>query len=219
MKAVFVPIQKMFRWFFEACFPPKCLKCGREGKYLCQKHNFFFPVPKNLSPLKNIPHVFAAVAYDSTAEKMVDYFKFRGVAEIANILADEIVKKSSKDFFKNAVLIPIPLHWTRKFWRGFNQAEVLAKAIADRVPNVKICKKLKRIKRTSQQARLKKNEREKNVINAFSWNSEKSPPDKIIIVDDVAATGSTLDAAALVLKKAGAKEISAVVFARGKVIN
>jgi len=217
MKAVLAPIHKMFRWFLDACFPARCLQCGREGKYLCQNHRLFSPVPKNVSHLKHIPHVLAAVAYDDVAEKLVDYFKFRGVAEISDIMADEMVRNAGEDFFENAVLIPIPLHWTRKLWRGFNQAEILAESISLRVPNVPICKDLKRGKRTAQQSKLKKDERQKNVSGAFFWDSEDAPPAKIVLVDDVAATGSTLDAAADVLKREGAKEVLAVVFARGKI--
>ncbi len=219
MKVVLTSIHTIFQWFMDACFPARCLKCGQEGNYLCKNHHLFLPVSKKVSLLKNIPNVVAAVAYDKTAEKIIDYFKFRGVAGISNIMAEEIMKTTGKNFFKGAVLIPVPLHWTRQFWRGFNQAEILAQSISSKVPNLSICKKLKRQKRTPQQSKLKKNERQANVKNVFFWDKEKLPPAKIILVDDVAATGSTLDAAAEVLKMAGAKEISAVVFARGKIVN
>jgi ComF family protein len=217
VRTVFVSIHLACKWFFDACFPAQCLKCGKEGTYLCQKHYIFLPVSKNVSPLKNISNVFAAVAYDNTAEKLIDYFKFRGVSGIADILADEIILRIDKEFLKNAVLVPIPLHWTRKFWRGFNQAEILAEAISSRVPSLSICNNLKREKRTSQQARLKKKAREENIAGAFFWESKDPPPFKIILVDDVAATGATLDEAARTLQKKGAKEIFAIVFARGKV--
>ncbi len=218
MKIVFSPIFLAFKWLGEAFFPVKCLKCGKEGAYLCQEHRSFLSVPRNVSPLKNISYVFAAVAYDDLAEKLIDSFKFRGAKKIANLLADEIVNRIDKEKLENAILVPIPLHWTRKLWRGFNQAEVLAIALGNRL-NIKVCNSLKRKKRTFQQSKLKKNERQKNIKNAFVWTSKISPPHKTILVDDVAATGATLDEAANILKENGVKEVLAIVFARGKVNN
>jgi predicted amidophosphoribosyltransferase len=99
-------------------------------------------------------------------------------------------------------------------WRGFNQSEILALAIQKRIPVLSISFGLKRKQKTQQQAKLKRSERLKNLTAAFSWEGEEIPP-KILLVDDVVASGSTLDSAARMLKERGAKNVSGVVFARG----
>jgi len=204
------------KWFLEAVFPPKCIICKKEGNYLCDKHKKFSPVSNKNDPVNSLENLFAAVAYhDPTVEKVIEFFKFRGFSEIADIMTDEMIKKIHQSFFCDKVFIPIPLHWTRKIWRGFNQAEILTKFLTKKIPNAKINYNLKRTKKTQQQAKLKKNERIKNIQQAFWWDNKNGIPQNIILVDDVASTGATLDTAARILKKNGAQKIYAMVFARG----
>ena len=81
--------------------------------------------------------------------------------------------------------------------------------------NLKINTGLRRIKNTRQQARLDKKSRLKNLKQAFVWRGKMAPPEAVCLVDDVVATGATLEEAARVLKKAGCKKVFALVFARG----
>jgi len=203
------------KWFFDALLPPQCIFCGMENTFLCDTHRKFLPAPPQ-SPPPFLDEIFAAVQYHHfVAEKVVQKFKYDGFRDIAAICADEIAKKIPAEIFKNAVLFPIPLFWTRKFWRGFNQSEILAREIQQKFPAAKISKKLIRRKKTVQQAKLKnKFEREKNLRDAFFWPKNLPVPPKIILVDDVAATGATLSAAAKILRDAGAQKIFGLVFAR-----
>ncbi len=209
---------KAWKWFVEALFPAKCLICYREGKYLCRKHYKFKPAPPSRAVLNYLDEILAAVAYDDLiARKVVEFFKFRGISDIAEIMSNEIINQHQKTL-KNSILIPIPLYWTRKIWRGFNQAEILAFKISQKMESVDVLNLLKRIKRTKQQARLNKHERLKNTANAFVCLDEfsaKFSNKQIILIDDVVASGATLDAAAKTLQNAGFKNIKAVVFARG----
>jgi predicted amidophosphoribosyltransferase len=227
-------LKQGWKWFLEAMFPAKCLICRREGKFLCTKHHKFKPAPPSRAIFQYVDEIFAAVAYDDLiCQKIVESFKFRGISDIAEIMATEIVYRNKK-ILENSVLVPVPLHWTRKIWRGFNQAEILAQKIVEKVDSAESREILKRIEKTQQQARLSKKERIKNTENAFvfvgtgcdrflrqkqSSNSIKNPAKfsnkQIILIDDVVASGSTLDAAAKTLKLAGFKNIKAVVFARG----
>jgi len=201
----------------EACFPSRCLVCRVEGKYFCEKHKEFSVAPFDKANLKFLDRVFAAVAYyDLNSKKAIEYFKFHGFKDLAEIMVMEILKNAPSGFFDNTILVPIPLHWTRKIWRGFNQADVLTEEIAKLVPSVHICRNLKRVRRTRQQARLSKRERLKNLKGAFVWDGERfSGNEKVILVDDVVASGATLDCAAEILKRYGVRNVEAVVFARG----
>ena len=210
-------IFQAWTWFVEAMFPEKCLICHREGRYLCQKHYKFKSAPLSRVIFKNVDEIFAAVAYDDIiCKKTIESFKFRGISDLAEIMATEIISRN-RVFLEKSILVPIPLHWTRKFWRGFNQSEILANKIVEKMSSTEVVNLLRRVEKTEQQARLSKQERIKNTENAFEIveNPAKFLNKQIILVDDVVASGSTLDAAASVLKKAGFKKVKALTFARG----
>ncbi len=202
-------------WFFEALFPPKCLVCKKEGDYLCQTHYKFEKAPLNAATFQFLDDVFASTKYFSIpTETIITNFKYKGIKDLSDIMATEILKNIPEKFLKNTVLIPIPLHWTRKFWRGFNQAEMLVNSLKQKNPKFKILKNLKRKKRTAQQAKLGKERRVKNMKSAFLWTGE-TIPSNVILVDDVVASGTTLESAAKTLKQVGVDKVYGLVFARG----
>lgn len=204
-----------WQWLCEAIFPERCIICKREGAWFCERHDKFPEAPADKSQVKNLDKIWAATAYyDPTVKKSVEFFKFRGFASLAEKFGEIIIERVPEEEFNNVLIIPIPLHWSRQWWRGFNQAEKIASAIVKRNKKSKLSLDLKRIRRTKQQARLSKKERHQNLKNAFLWQG-KNIPDKVILVDDVVASGGTLDAAAAILREAGVKEITGVVFARG----
>ncbi len=212
-------LRNAWQWFVKALFPPKCLVCYREGCFLCAKHQKLPPAPLSKVHFKNLIKVEAVTAYqDPVVKKIVENFKFHGVADLGEFMATKIAEKK-QDFLENAILVPIPLHWSRKIWRGFNQSEVLARQISRKISNARVVNLLKRVKRTQQQAKLSKIERAKNTQNAFTLtkNFAEFAEQKIVLIDDVVASGATLEAAALVLKKVGFKNIFALTFARSGV--
>ncbi len=205
----------MGSWFFRALFPPKCLICRKEGFLLCPNHKTLPIAPKSEAVFHHLDAIFAATKYkDKTVHKVIEYFKFKGFKDLASVMAEPIVEKWPDNFPPEGVLIPIPLHWTRQFWRGFNQSHLLAKSIVKRKKTLTILDNLKRSKKTHQQAKLKKHERIHNLDSAFVWRGS-TIPETVILVDDVVTSGTTLDMAAKVLKQAGAKKVIAVTFARG----
>lgn len=204
-----------WNWLNQAIFPERCVICKREGSWLCNAHNNFCDAPKNEAVFQHIDEIYAATAYyNPLTKKLIEYFKFRGFSALADIMGEQIDKAVPQTVFQNTVLVPIPLHWTRKLWRGFNQAEKIAQAIQRKNPSLEIINNLYRVRRTKQQALLKKNERLQNLTNAFEWRGEKIPTN-ILLIDDVVASGGTLDAAAMILKSVGVQNVSGIVFARG----
>jgi predicted amidophosphoribosyltransferase len=145
------------------------------------------------------------------------------------------------EFVRGAVLVPVPLHPRRRWWRGFNQARVVAEALAaEAVENGKIKmeegelkiqnSKLKmtgdgtrvveflaRVRNTPTQTRLDRAQREKNVKGAFAVvaGATVSPEARYVLVDDVFTTGATLNACAETLRKAGAKKVDVATLGHG----
>lgn len=202
----------------ETLFPKRCLFCFTEGFDLCENHKNFpkFIGKKEIS--KDLEDLFIACDYENKEiQKIIEHFKFKNFQDLGKTMArlvyEELLQEKSQDFFSDFVIIPISLHWRRKLWRGYNQSEILAKELQIHL-KIPMNTNLKRTKRTKQQAHLKKDDRFLNLEDAFVWNGEKIPG-KILLIDDVYTTGSTLEAAAKVLQKAGAREIIGVVFAGG----
>jgi ComF family protein len=201
-------ILNIWEWFLSALFPQKCIVCRKEGSLLCPEHKKFPPPPINKVIFQYVDSIQACTAYtDKTAKTLIENCKYFGNKEAARFIAEEIDKKIDT----NDIIIPVPLHWTRKLWRGFNQTE----RIAENLSKGTMAPYLKRIKKTAQQAKLSKKKRETNIQEAFVWDFQAPINTKAVLLDDVVASGSTLDECAKALKKAGFQEVNALVFARG----
>lgn len=165
-------------------------------------------------------------AYEGIPRKLILKLKYKFVSDIAECLAEvstNMLKKLSQNV-PNApnwdrdpfTIVPIPLHWTRENWRGFNHAEELAKLLAKEMgwdfANLLIRKKL-----TSPQVGLKEKQRKSNLSGAFVLNPHYSKfiiPYSVLLFDDVWTTGATMLEACRVLKKAGAKSVWCLTLAR-----
>lgn len=112
------------------------------------------------------------------------------------------------------IIVPVPLHWTRYAWRGYNQAEVIAQEISSKTGKP-IISLLSRVKRTPYQSEVKGIERIKNVKDIFELgkNTRQYAHKKILLVDDLMTTGATLQSAAKQLAKLKPEKLTAVVAA------
>ena len=112
------------------------------------------------------------------------------------------------------IVMPIPLSAKRRRWRGFNQAEILAREFAVN-SGYSLLSGLVRIKHSRPQASSDAVQRWNNVHGAFAWKGGDLAGQAVILIDDVATTGATLSEAASALRKAGAGKIYALVLAKG----
>jgi len=118
--------------------------------------------------------------------------------------------------FSQNLIVPVPLHKKRQRWRGFNQAEVLAKNFVEHYSSMQLDEdSLQRTRHTKAQAKLYGAARKQNLKNSFQWRNENLGGRNVIIIDDVTTTGATLEECARVLKKAGAGEVWGLVVAKG----
>lgn len=157
---------------------------------------------------------------------MVHCYKYRFIQDIAPILGAIIIKSvSAHNLPLPDLIIPVPLHQRRLRFRGFNQSSLIAKYVGENItPGFEIPvleDVLVRHRYTEPQMKIRNHSHRKNNIqNAFSIKKDGKKTIKnknIWLVDDVATTGATLFECAKVLKKAGAKEVFALVVARQEI--
>jgi ComF family protein len=158
----------------------------------------------------------AAFPYQGPARRLVQALKYkrlRAVAEtMAELLADEI-REMGVEFGPQAQVVPVPLSFWRQGARGFNQAELLARALAEDLKLDFRPAILRKTKDTSSQVSLSRPERQANVRGVFAVSEELHGED-ILLVDDVVTTGATAREAARTLRKAGAGQVWVLAFAQ-----
>lgn len=159
---------------------------------------------------------YGAVDYGYPWSGLVARFKFNGEPGWAAALAERMARAPgvSQEIAQADLLLPMPLAPRRLSERGFNQALLLARALArDKVES----QLLLRLRETGSQTALERKAREKNVQGAFGIEPLRSAEVRgamVLLVDDVMTSGASLHAAARVVRQAGAKRVAAVVLAR-----
>ncbi|NBT85155.1 MAG: ComF family protein [Alphaproteobacteria bacterium] len=161
----------------------------------------------------------SALIYDEGAKKLILRLKYADHTSLVPIFARWLVN-AGQDLFEDAdYLVPVPLHWTRLLQRRYNQAALLVvgmKKIAPSLPKY-APQFLRRIKKTQSQGQKNKKERIENVQNAFysSPRHKQALQDKtIILVDDVMASGTTINECIKTLVDAGCKNVRVLTLAR-----
>ena len=143
-------------------------------------------------------------------------FKYNNFSELARPLGKMGAEAVLKAGFAPQIVTAVPMYRTRKFLRGYNQAELLGRYTAKYL-QIPYCSALKRVKSTSRQASLGRTARLKNLKNAFTgMASEKIRGKRVLLVDDVFTTGSTLLAASKELQKAQPEAIYVLTMSRRK---
>lgn len=158
---------------------------------------------------------WAPLAYEGPARALVRALKFRAAAGLAEPMGAQIVATAPPELLRwGAVLVPVPLHPARARKRGYNQAALLAAAIArrSRIP-VSDCLRRCGAVRARQVGRGRA-ERVVGIAGAVELRPGIDPPEHVLLVDDVVTTGSTLAACAAPLRAAGATRVAAVAYAR-----
>lgn len=211
-------------------FPKRCVACGRIGNYFCDSCRvkirpisdtervcpmcgrlaFCGVTHPNCRTRYGIDGLTSFFHYDGPVRKAIKALKYRYVSD----LAEEFVGLTQipEQVGNDSILVPIPLHGTRYRQRGFNQAEVLGRAVAQRLHIPVRTDILRRTRATPPQAEIKR--RQERLDNMKSSFASKPVFGNIILFDDVCTTGATLRNAASALKRAGAHHIWAMTVAR-----
>ena len=228
----------------DVLFPKRCVQCKKFGSYLCtncfssitftdvmvctvcQKQamgGFTHPVCKNRY---TIDGVFPSLVYKGVVKKLVYVFKYPPYLkdlreQLVDLLYEGIIQKEHfvSLFDEPSFFIPIPLHASKFRKRGYNQSLFLAEGLSSRF-GVLSYDCLKRVKHTKTQVGLPKEDRMKNIEDAFVLKYDVSDFAKkyqnAFLVDDVVTSGSMLKEAAKMLKKAGFKKVWGITLAHGE---
>ncbi len=163
--------------------------------------------------LANFDAAYSFGSYESSLQKLIYVFKYAKVESLAEPLSRFLLQALPLDANFDLV-IPMPMHWLKRWERGFNQAELLAKPVARRY-GLPIAGNLRRTRYTKAQAGLTESARRDNLRGSFGVRRpEQIVGKRVLIIDDVFTTGATLRAAAAVLKTAGAAHVAALTLAR-----
>ncbi len=158
----------------------------------------------------------SAYIYDDFSKKLILDFKFHDRTDLSSLLA-KMMYVAGKDIFAAGidVIVPVPLHYTRFWKRRYNQSALLAKELA-RLTGIQVAyDAVIKTKRTKPQAELSGAERLKNVKGAFCAKHPKALQGKrVLLIDDVLTTGTTLKECALAIRQAHPKSIDSLTIAR-----
>ncbi|MGE5635813.1 MAG: ComF family protein [Nocardioidaceae bacterium] len=207
-----VRVARLAAGLLAAAAPPLCWGCGApaaRGSPLCRacrgalRHLGGEPV--RLAGVET----WAPLAYEGPARDLVRALKFRGAAGLADAMAAPIAARAPERLLEGATLVPVPLPPDRLRRRGFNQAALLARALAAR-SGLAVSDCLER-RKAPPQWRRPREERLVALRGGVRLRSGRAPPARALLVDDVVTTGATLAACAAALSAPGA---AAVAYAR-----
>jgi len=157
--------------------------------------------------------VYTFGSYEETLRELIHLFKYHRVrplmSPLGQLLARAIPTERPFD-----LLVPMPLHWRKRWSRGYNQSELLAKEIS-RLRGLPVANIVSRVKSTAPQAGLSNSKRRLNMRGAFKIRGGANVQGlRVLLIDDVLTTGATASACAKVLKRAGAKHVAVAAVAR-----
>lgn len=210
------------RMLISAVYPNRCPFCNAEiphDSYVCSDCSAKIPPPPDIEDeIAPLSALTAVAEYDDFVEKAVYELKENNngcaAAMMAHFILQRLIESGLSEYFD--VITAVPLHRLDKRRRDYNQSELIARELSEQADKP-FCKLLKKTKQTLPQKSLHENERRINVKGAFSAakNTDLSGV-RVLLIDDVATTGSTLRECAQVLASMGASEIVGAVFAKTK---
>lgn len=177
---------------------PKCKKCGKQMESAEEEY---------CRDCKRFSHAFdrgaAVYTYNDVMARSIAMFKYHNRREYAKVYAKEMYRCCSR-FLKSCapeVILPVPIHRQKKCQRGFNQAELVAKELG-KLLNVPVdADYLIRKAKTIPQKELTRQQRKRNLKEAFEVSKDGKYYKRVLLIDDIYTTGATMDAVSEILRE------------------
>lgn len=218
-------LAKLSTFLVDLIFPRFCVGCDRIGSFLCP--NCYAQIPFCALPVKLslepsfLDSVTAMAEYGEPISNAIHALKYQGVREVGALCAQLLYQ--CVDIPPIDVIVSVPLHAKRQAERGFNQSQLIATELG-RLLHIPVVPLLTRVKYSAPQARIADRQlRLNHLADCFALNPALTAQHKllcqhasrILLIDDVCTTGTTLYECAKILKQAGAERVHAVTLAHG----
>ncbi len=225
-------VERVGRTALDLVFPPRCAVCDKGGAFLCDAcadglveaqlrrcSRCWRPGEVLCFECRRTPPPFTglrtAFVHTGNARTLVHALKYRGVTALATPMASYLADVVRRERLPVDAIVPVPLSGMRRRMRGYNQAEVLAKALGRELRSPVRRDALIRRRNTPPQARsADAKERRRNVAGAFAARDAGLHGFRVLLVDDVTTTGATMAACAEALRAANAHSVWGLAFAR-----
>lgn len=195
---------------------PRCRRCGKQ----LVGNQAWYSLGEFCHDCEQRRHVYdyGYALYDyQSMKKSIYRFKYGNRCEYAKFYAEDICEKLADEIrlMEADAIIPVPVHASKKRSRGYNQAELVAAELSS-LTGIRMYEKyVQRIRKTVPQKELTLQERQNNLKKAFNIARNDVKLKKVIVVDDIYTTGSTMDEVTGVLKAAGVEVVCFVALAIG----
>jgi len=242
-------LRQAWQGMLDLVFPPRCAVCRHPGTWLCSR--CLAELPRLPSPVcqvcgrpvltsqlcaicrqapLSIHGIRSVLLFEVGARQAIHQFKYRNCRPLATPLARLMADTWRMHPLPADVIVPVPLHIARERERGYNQADLLARALANMIGLPVLTGVLERARPTRAQVELSAAERRMNMQGAFACvvPADRTAPlaggraghsssvhnQRVLLIDDVCTTGATLEACSLALQAAGAASVWGFTLAR-----
>jgi ComF family protein len=242
-------LHQVWQAVLDLVFPPRCAVCRQPGTWLCTR--CLADLPRLPSPVcqvcgrpvltsrlchicrqapLSIQGIRSVLLFEAGARQAIHQFKYRNCRPLATPMAQLMADYWGMHPFPADVMVPVPLHIAREHERGYNQADLLTRALAATIGLPVLAGVLERARPTRAQVELSAAERRMNMQGAFACvvPEDRTAPltggraghfssvhnQRVLLIDDVCTTGATLEACSLALKTAGAASVWGFTLAR-----
>ncbi len=183
-------------------FQTACLGCRGVGeKALCANCRRFSLLPTNGTGVE------AALDYTEPARSVLRAAKFQKRRELLRYFKPVVCSMDFSYVHSDSAIVPVPLHWTSFWQRGFNQSEILAKWVGEITGRRVVPDGLYRTHRTKPQSLIRSSHRGASLGDCFEWRRGHPVPERVLLVDDVLTSGGTVRACVAALNRAGISQI------------
>ena len=230
------PVYRIYHWIWESLdliYPPRCGGCGRQGQRWCAncqnmvrvisppvcercgqpitKHGLCF---RCISGVQHFEALRSWAFFDGPIREALHKLKYRRDIGLGEILALPLIEYLKELNWEIDIIVPVPLGVARLKERGYNQSVLIALPLSLATRIAYHPSALERVRETRSQVGLSLEQRRVNVLDAFRGNSKLVSDKRILLVDDVTTSCSTLEAYSVALLEAGADKVFGLTVAR-----
>ena len=218
---------KALAFFINFLYPPTCIICGKSANYyICEKCNkrikqyeeyYYLPREEdNNYPIRHYDELIYILRYEKIIRKIMINYKFYSKPYISYFFAYKIMNNKSlcEKIKEYDYIVPVPMSENKEKSRGYNQTKLITSIISKRL-KIKESNNLKKVNNTLTQGKLNRLERINNIEGIYYIeNNLEFIGKRIVLLDDIYTTGSTIEECARVISESGAKEIFVIILAR-----